>query len=209
MKSPRSTPELEKVVVIKVGGSLLGWPEFSRRLRAYLDDLPKEKVVLVVGGGGAADFVRVLDSVHAIGENRSHGLALRALDLTAHVVATLVPGLDVVERPDALAGVWEQGRIPVLTPRWFLENVDPLFDDPLPETWETTTDSIAARLAKALGASELRLLKSAGLERISSRVEAAQARFVDRRFPSASASLVRVTVVNLRSDPPTIEVLDR
>jgi aspartokinase-like uncharacterized kinase len=199
--------ELDGVVVIKVGGSLLDWPDFSGRLRAYLDDLRNERILLVIGGGGAAEFVRQLDSLHGIGENRSHELALRALDLTAHVVATLVPGLDVVERLDALAGVWIRGRTPVLAPRSFLENDDRVSHDPLPANWETTTDSIAARAASVLEASELRLLKSVGLNGSSSRLDAAAAGLVDSQFPLASAPIARVTFVNLRSNPPTVEVL--
>jgi 5-(aminomethyl)-3-furanmethanol phosphate kinase len=205
---PRRPSAVVKPVVIKVGGSLLGWPEFPDRLRAYLDDNPREKPVLVVGGGGAADLVRDLDRLHAIGEKRSHGLALRALDLTAHVVAALVGGLVVVERLEALEMVWRQGRIPVLAPRWFLENVDQMADDPLGETWEVTTDSIAACVAGALQADELQLLKSAGLEGISSRIGAARAGYVDPMFPAASKAIARVAVVNLRANPPTCEPLD-
>ena len=69
-----------RIVVIKVGGSLILWKEFPRRLRSYFNDVRAEAVrpVLIVGGGRVANFVRELDSVHLIGEERSHGLALRA-----------------------------------------------------------------------------------------------------------------------------------
>jgi aspartokinase-like uncharacterized kinase len=198
---------MAKPVVIKVGGSLLVWKEFPDRLRSYLDRARLESPVLIVGGGRAADFVRELDSVHAIGDKRSHWLAIRALDLTAHVIAALVPGLVVVERPEALAEVWHDGLIPVLAPRWFLENVDRRTDDPLSETWETTSDSIAARVAAALGASELRLVKSKGLAGIENRAEAARAGLVDPAFPAASSSIERLAFVNLRANPPTLEFL--
>jgi len=197
-----------RLKVIKVGGSLLGWPGFPAALRGHLDGPGGGRSVLVVGGGGAADFVRALDSAHGIGENRSHGLALRALDLTAHAAAAAVPGLRVVDRASRLRGVWGQGLVPVFAPRRFLERVDRRSADPLPATWAVTTDSIAARLAVRLRAGELRLLKSAGLGGLATRAEAARAGFVDPAFPEAAGPVPRVTVVNLRADPPTSERLD-
>ncbi|MCA1686390.1 MAG: uridylate kinase [Planctomycetia bacterium] len=194
-------------VVIKVGGSLLGWTEFPARLRAYLDDSASDRILLIVGGGRAADFVRELDSVHGIGEKRSHGLALRALDLTAHAAAALVPGLTVVTRPDDRFRAWERGLVPVLAPRWFLENVDRPSGTPLPESWAVTTDSIAARVAVTLGAEELRLLKSVGLGGVSDRAEAASRGLVDPEFPECSSPLRRLAVVNLRASPPSTDSL--
>jgi aspartokinase-like uncharacterized kinase len=120
----------------------------------------------------------------------------------------VVAGLVVVERPEEIPEAWERGTIPVLAPRWFIENVDRLARDPLPETWEVTTDSIAARVAVYLGAGELRLVKSAGLVGMRNRAEAARAGFVDPAFPAVSAPLARLAVVNLRADPPTTERLE-
>lgn len=187
---------------------MLGWAEFPARLRAYLDGAGAGPFVLVVGGGRAADFVRELDSVHGIGDKRSHGLALRALDLTAQVVAALVPGLAVVDRIDELSGVWERGRVPVLAPRWYLENLDGRSARPLAESWEVSTDSIAARLAVYLGADELRLLKSVGPGEVRCRAELARVGLIDPAFPTVSAPLNRLCVVNLRDDPPTTYELD-
>ena len=50
----------------------------------------------------------------------------------------------------------------MFAPRWFLENIDRVSARPLAESWEVTTDSIAARVAVSLGADELRLLKARG-----------------------------------------------
>jgi 5-(aminomethyl)-3-furanmethanol phosphate kinase len=202
--------DMSRTVVVKVGGSLLGWPEFPSRLRLYLDRSRHERQVLIVGGGRAADLIRELDALHNLGESRSHALALRALDLTAHLVAALVPGLSVIERPDELDDVWRRGRVPLLAPRWFMEMIDRNSSEPLLESWEITTDSIAARVALHLSAEELRMLKSrgaGGLKR-KSRAEAALAGLVDPGFPRASASCPRVAIVNLRADPPTIDYLE-
>lgn len=188
------------MIVIKVGGSLLGWSGLPGRISAYLRSLSSREVVLVAGGGMVGDFLRELDSVHAIGQKRSHVLALHALDLTAHILSALVPGTAVIERPAEIRRVWESGTIPVLAPRWFMENIDRSNREPLPETWETTTDSIAARLASHLEAEGLVLLKSTWPEGLSSCAEASRLGFVDPVFPAASAGFDRVRVVNARAD---------
>jgi aspartokinase-like uncharacterized kinase len=197
-----------RTVVIKVGGSLLGWDEFPTRLRDYLELSRSERVVLVMGGGRVADLVRELDSAYRIGEKRSHGLALRALDLTAHMVAALVPCLTVVERPEEVAGAWERGLVPVLAPSWFMENVDRHSPNPLDESWSVTSDSIAARAAELLGADELRLLKSAAPVGLDGRSAASRGGYLDPAFPGASAPFRRLAVVNLRGNPPTTDYLD-
>ena len=74
-----------------------------------------------------------------------------------------MPGLDVVDELAALADGLEPGRIPVLAPRRFLDEVDARSPDPLPPSWDVTSDTIAARLAVRLGAAELVLLKSTPL----------------------------------------------
>ena len=185
-------------VVIKVGGSLLDWPELPRALDAWLEPDRAGRPVLIIGGGALVDVVRTLDSVHAIGENRSHALALQALDVTAHAVAGLVPGLRVVPKPDDLPAVWEAGLVPVLAPRDFMVGVDRL-----------ATDSIAARVARHLGACRLVLLKSAAPAAAIDRVEAVRRRFVDPVFPHASKELGSVALVNLRAATPTAVALFR
>ena len=84
------------ILVVKLGGSLLDWPEWPARLLAFLATRPGRRAVLVVGGGRFADALRELDRLHALGEERSHVLALHALDLTAEVAAALLPGAAVV-----------------------------------------------------------------------------------------------------------------
>jgi 5-(aminomethyl)-3-furanmethanol phosphate kinase len=199
---------VSRIVVVKVGGSLLDWPNLPDALSAYIDSLRPDRVALIVGGGAVVDLLRGLDSVHAIGEKRAHVLALRALELTARLAETLVPGLQVVERPEQVSKAWESRLVPVLSPWWWMANVDRQASDPLPEEWGTTTDSIAARIARDLPADALVLLKShwpggTSLERS----DASRSGFVDPFFPSASAWLDRVAVINLRSSPPETGVL--
>jgi aspartokinase-like uncharacterized kinase len=191
-------------LIVKVGGSLLDWREFPRELEGFLEPLRAERVVLIVGGGAMVDVLRELDSVHGIGEKRSHALALRTLDVTARILADLVPGLRAVERLDELGAAWEARTVPVLAPREFLETVDRLAPDALAETWSATSDSIAARVARALRAERLVLLKSTAPDRPVTREVASELGLVDPVFPAASAGLPVVELVNLRSKPPVV-----
>ena len=108
------------------GGACSAGRGSRRGFGGYLDGLRAGRVVLVVGGGRRPISSGTLDSAHGIGENRSHGLALRALDLTAQRRGgdRARPG----RRRSARRTRAGLGRrpVPVLAPRWFLENVDRL-----------------------------------------------------------------------------------
>jgi aspartokinase-like uncharacterized kinase len=192
---------MTRPVVLKIGGSLLDWTGLPARLSEACAARGDPPLIVLVGGGRVADVVRDLDRVHGLGPEPAHHLALRALDLTAQVLAALLPpGLDVVDHPEQCAAVWERSRVPVLAPRRFLDDIERRGADPLPHTWDVTTDSIAARVAVHLGASELALWKSAPLPPGADLDAAARLGLVDPAFPAEARRLRRVTYRNLR-DP--------
>jgi hypothetical protein len=145
--------------------------------------------------------VRALDRAHGLGDEGAHRLALRALDFTAHALASLVPSVSVIERPADGAIVWNQGRTPVLAPRGFLDDDEQAALDPLPHSWGVTSDSIAARVAERLGARTLYLLKSASLPASSTLGDAVRLGLVDPVFPTAAKRLERVHYLNFRAPP--------
>ena len=61
-------------MVVKVGGSLNDVPELGRRLRQWLDAQTTTRVLIIPGGGRAADLVRQADDLDDLGEERCHGL---------------------------------------------------------------------------------------------------------------------------------------
>jgi aspartokinase-like uncharacterized kinase len=185
------------IVVVKVGGSLLDWPGLVDRLAIYMKKRRSDRLVLIVGGGRFADLLRDLDATHKIGERPSHALALRVLDLTAHLLETLVPGTKVVDDISKLEDAWSSQNVPILAPRRFLES-DDQSPDPLPHAWTTTTDAIAARVAVRLDARELVLLKSVSIPEGVSHQEAANLGLVDPEFPRAVARVPVVTYLNFR-----------
>jgi aspartokinase-like uncharacterized kinase len=199
--------------VIKVGGSLLDWPELPARLRDFLDHYREQEQVLgartllMAGGGPAADVVRALDRTFDLGDLRAHRLAICALDWTAELLAKILPGALVVCRPEAFRSAWNSRRIPVLAPRRILEDFDDPSLDALPASWDVTSDSISARVGVILGASRLILLKSRGLPRGATVEQAVGIGLVDPYFGIAARGVPLVATVCLRDPEASLQAM--
>ena len=209
-KSAKNPP---RPIVIKVGGSLLDWPELPQRLAKFLDILRRrdpisgQSLVLLAGGGPAADVIRTMDRIHGMGDMQAHRLAIRALDWTADLLAVLLPDSIVVDSPDALGSIWKAGHVPILAPRHFLEEIDARRSDPLPACWNVTSDSIAARLASHLGARSLILLKSTALSPSDDPERGSPDRSGRPGLPAIAKGLELVETVCLRDPDPHFQIL--
>jgi aspartokinase-like uncharacterized kinase len=191
----------EAPVVVKVGGSLFDLPGLASRLAALLRVLERREIVLVAGGGFAAQFVRILDRDHRLGEETSHWLALRSLSLTAHALAAILPRSAVVGRVSECPRVWQAGGLPVLDPFTFAKD-DEGRPGALPHRWDVTSDSLAARVAGVMGARELILLKSVTIPPEMGWAEASQCGLVDAYFAKAVGKSPSARAVNLREWRP-------
>jgi 5-(aminomethyl)-3-furanmethanol phosphate kinase len=201
------------LTVVKVGGSLFEWAEFPSRLAAYLemrrDADGALHTVLIAGGGRAADWIRSLDQIHGLGDVASDRLAVRALDLTAAVLAELLPGSLMVDRLEMLEAARHSQLIAILAPRGVLAEIERCGGNPLRASWDVTSDAIAARIAVHLEATSLVLLKSAPLPEGFTRQDAATVGLVDPALPSVACSISEVEYVNLRSHPLERRLLPR
>ncbi len=193
---------LSNLTVVKVGGSLFDWPELPRRMTEFLGVRRAadrdERIVLLAGGGGAADIVRSLDQIHGLGDETAHRLALHAMEWTAIILAALLPGTVTAQGLDALATAWSTSAIPVLAPRMVLDEIDRTGPEKLPATWDVTSDSISAWLAQHLAADRLILVKSASLPSGTTRQQAARLGLIDPMMPVVARGLRRLEYVNLR-----------
>jgi aspartokinase-like uncharacterized kinase len=138
--------------VLKVGGSLYRRPRRLRKLMTALGALaPQQNLVVVPGGGLFAEQARRTDRRFALDPSSSHWMAILAMDQSAYLLRHLADGAVLMRRPEEVLA----GRLNVLAPSaWLLQ------EDPLPHSWSVTSDSIAAWVARALGARRLVLLKS-------------------------------------------------
>jgi 5-(aminomethyl)-3-furanmethanol phosphate kinase len=191
------------ITVIKVGGSLLNRPDLSERLGNYLASHSDKRFVLVVGGGVMADHLRDLDRIHSLGEPRSHALALEILEVTARLLAGLLPSTRVAHSLTDLSKTWSACLTPILPPRRLL-CADELLsgEGVLPQTWSVTTDSISARLAVLLGAESLILLKSGAEPPALTIRTSSTLGLTDSVFPVSARKIARV---GYYSFPPLIQ----
>jgi aspartokinase-like uncharacterized kinase len=156
---PQSPLPVETVV--KLGGGLLAHAEHFDAALATISVAARSRHLLIVPGGGPfADAVRDADRRLDLSDAAAHWMAVLAMDQFAHVIAEKLPRAVIVaearEIADALSAQ-PVGHIPVLAPyRWLRET------DPLPHSWEVTSDSIAAWVAARVGASRLVLVKPPG-----------------------------------------------
>ncbi len=185
------------VRVIKLGGSLLNWPELCAQFRRWLAAQPLAANVLIVGGGTLVEQLRELSRVQELPDDASHWLAIRAMSLSAGIVAAILPEARVLDSLGQIDG--DPGSPPqILEVEPFLRSEQGRAES-LPESWDVTSDSIAARVASVLEATELVLLKSTLPYGPLSIDCLARQGIVDAYFPRAARSL-DVRLVNLR-DP--------
>jgi 5-(aminomethyl)-3-furanmethanol phosphate kinase len=147
--------------VVKVGGGLLAdVSRFDAALDAIADATRHRALLVVPGGGRFADAVREADRQVGLSCDSAHWMAILAMDQFAHIVVERLAGGMPVSTIDEIATALDVGHIPALAPaRWLREA------DPLPHSWDVTSDSIAAWVAGQVNARRLVLIKPAGSQR--------------------------------------------
>ena len=141
--------------VVKLGGGLLAYIEHCDAALATIAAAARAHRLLIVPGGGPfADTVRAVDGRLSLSDDAAHWMAVLAMDQYAHLIAARLAGGVLVAEPCEIAAALAEGHVPVLAPtRWLREA------DPLPHTWDVTSDSIAAWIAGAVGARRLVVIK--------------------------------------------------
>ena len=147
--------------VVKIGGGLLGKAgAFDMVIEAVTAFAPGRRLAIVPGGGPFADAVRQMFRRIEIGEDAAHWMAVLGMDQYAHALAARIPNAVLVDAADAIAAAVKAGRLPVVAPYRWLRGADPL-----PHSWDVTSDSIAAWIAGVLRARRIVLIKPVGPDR--------------------------------------------
>lgn len=205
----------QSAIVFKLGGSLLDVPDLPRIIDRVLAQRPGHAPLLVVGGGTAANVVREWDRVHQLGDEMAHDLALETMGLNESLVLRLIPGARLVRNEKQFQAVFAEHAeknhgfsekvgflkrrvLPVLCASCFLPWAESQGHAPLPRSWDVTSDSIAAWVARVLHADELVLLKSADLPLGLTARDASQHGLVDANFPTVGADVPRISWCNAR-----------
>jgi len=196
------------VSVVKVGGSLLTLADLPQRLRRWLSEqstsYPESHIVLITGGGKWVDAIRAIDEHNSLGDERAHWICVALMDVTAGLVGAMLPELVVAETFGELGHRLAEPGVTLLCPGEFVAHEEPtLAGTRLPEDWSVTSDAIAGRLAIALAAEELVLLKSArppvSSDTVDWLAQLATAGYVDRFLPKLASELPAVKCIDFHS----------
>jgi 5-(aminomethyl)-3-furanmethanol phosphate kinase len=143
------------MIVIKLGGSLT----VSGKLKACLDKIERayqgRAVVIVPGGGEFAEQVRQSQRQWQFDDRTAHQMAILAMQQMALLFKALKPSFKLVFSADEISHKMNPKHALVWSP-----NVNELDEAGIPSSWEMTSDSLSAWLAKTLSADELILVKS-------------------------------------------------
>jgi 5-(aminomethyl)-3-furanmethanol phosphate kinase len=142
------------ITVIKVGGSLTQNPQKLRVLCDKLSELSKAQGLVVVAGGGEfADVARDLDCKFGLSAGASHRMAILGMDAYGFAIADLIKNSTVADTFEKATKILKNKKLAVFLPAKLM-----FTEDPLENSWQVTSDSIAAYIAGRLGAKKIVLL---------------------------------------------------
>jgi aspartokinase-like uncharacterized kinase len=168
------------VTIVKLGGSLAHTPQCV----AWLEALAAwgGPLILVPGGGPFADGVRVTQAAMRFDDAAAHRMALLAMEQFGVALAAHSRAFALAASRDELDSLLRARQIPVWLPARMV-----LAAPEVPETWDMTSDSLAAWLAGIFGAHRLLLIKSRDQAAPVSADELAADNIVDPLFPRFAA----------------------
>ncbi len=141
-------------MVVKLGGSFA----FSDHLQAWINALGAcaGRVVIVPGGGPFADAVRLAQTRMGFDDKAAHRMAVLAMEQYGRALASFSDLLAPADSADAIRDSLGANRVPVWMPSPMVFGATDIS-----QTWDVTSDSLAAWLAGRIGAGRLLLVKHA------------------------------------------------
>jgi 5-(aminomethyl)-3-furanmethanol phosphate kinase len=140
--------------ILKVGGSL----SRGTRLRALCRGIGilgnDHSLIVVPGGGDFAEQVRKADRQYQLSDSTAHFMALLAMDQYGYLLSHLIEGSRVTADISVACESAESGSVAILLPSTLIFG-----EDPLPHSWQVTSDTIAAWISSQTCSKRLILLK--------------------------------------------------
>ena len=192
-----------RVTIVKFGGSLAQTPHCA----AWLEALAawRGPLIVVPGGGPFADAVRAAQAALGFDDAVAHRMALLAMEQFAVALAAHSMGFALAASRDELNSTLREEKIPVWLPAKMV-----LAAPEVPQSWDMTSDSLAAWLAADYGAGRLLLIKSRDSAPPVSAEALAKNNIVDPLFPHyAAQSRAEVWLAGPASLPGAANLLRR
>lgn len=180
-------------------------PDLKRRLIGWSESIAEANGVniWIAGGGRFVDQVRHWQTLHGLNEETAHRISIGLMSQTAEIFSSLFPDWPLLSDVQQLESVQSIGSPNVVFDcrRWALHN------SALERSWQTTSDTIALKLATAINASGLFLLKSKSPTSGNINV-AIEEGLIDQNFIADlnASSPLKASITNLRKSNDAIEL---
>lgn len=142
--------------IFKIGGSILENPESLKNTISQLSRLVQERlikqVIIIPGGGLYANFIRELDKKLGIGSTMAHWMAIYAMDYNGNIIGQQYPSIKLIENFEVL--MKNEDDICLFLPFKHLKLLDPL-----PHSWDITSDAISLYVTNELQLKQTFLIK--------------------------------------------------
>lgn len=197
-------------VMIKVGGSLLALPDLSHRMHRLMQLFGDAKTLFIIGGGTAADEIRRLDERGKIAPVNAHWDAIAAMTYNSKLLSRVFGFLPVVASKHEAQTGWKSHAAVILDCFAYLRCGEGTFCRQLPESWDVTSDSIAASVTLDWPGQQILFCKSC--ESVSLRLldicDSGQLdAYMPRLLPALQNSDVQMNWLNLCADDFSIRSL--
>ena len=139
--------------IIKIGGSWIDKVELNELVTHLSKHSKFENIIIVVGGGCFADAVRLVYASNQMSEKTGHFLALKGTEMFAHIIKEINKNISLINNIESLKVLDRKLKV------WMPSRV--LKDEPsFINSWESTSDSVAAWLHKKVKSKGLIFVKS-------------------------------------------------
>ncbi|OEG62666.1 MAG: hypothetical protein BHK79_02600 [Halanaerobium sp. MDAL1] len=142
---------MNNITVLKIGGSFIN-NQNLHKLKKIVEALKKhngQQFIIVAGGGQPADFVRKYDTKVHLKADSSHFAAIAAMELNAYLLADYFNDFSFFTFDFNF-----NKKINIFLPLSYYRKFDPL-----PHSWNVSSDSIALELSQRLRSNNLFLFK--------------------------------------------------
>ncbi|OYV21991.1 MAG: aspartate/glutamate/uridylate kinase [Methylococcaceae bacterium NSP1-1] len=165
------------MIIVKLGGSLSQSDTLVKCLNRVEQNYPDSAVVIVPGGGAFADQVRLAQHHWQFDDKTAHRMAILAMQQMALLFNGIKSNFTIANSLLDIQKQLHKQKIVIWSP-----DIVELDKAAIQASWDITSDSLAAWLAKALSARELVLVKSAIIDASLNLQQLANQNLVDKGF---------------------------
>lgn len=180
------------MIVVKLGGSLSQSDALINSLNSLEKNYADRAVVIVPGGGAFADQVRLAQRRWQFDDSTAHRMAVLAMQQMALLIKGLKDDFTIARSTTDIPKQLQQQKTVVWSP-----DIVELDNAGIQASWDITSDSLAAWLAKVISATELILVKSAMIDASLSLNQLAKQDIIDKGFCDfVSRTTFKIQLIN-------------